>query len=152
MEELKKLIESNKFLILSKMILFNRNYAEYLLKSEEYKEKINYSENHLFWSKKNELLESKHVGIYGIGKDESWEVIFEDNQLKPLLISYLGIKSIMQNDKKIFEKWQLSFDSLTDELYNTINSQKTIPEDKLKIFNKLISEIKSQGKIPLIDK
>ena len=28
MEELKELIEPNRFLILSKMILFNKNYAE----------------------------------------------------------------------------------------------------------------------------
>jgi hypothetical protein len=149
MEELKGLIEPDRFLILTKMILFNKNYAEYLLTIKKYKEKITYSENHLFWSNKNQLLESKHVGIYTIKKDESWEEIFGDNQLKPLLISYLGIKSIMQNDRKIFEKWRLSFENLADELTNSIDSQQIIPEDELKKFKKLINEIKDQGKISL---
>lgn len=144
MEELKELIEPNRFLILSKMILFNKIYAEYLLTLEKFNEKINYSENHLFWSNKNELLESKHVGFYGINKGESWEEILEDNQLKPLLISYLGIKSIMQNDKRIFDKWRLSFESIAEELNNSINNQKIIPENELKKLFKIIYEIKEQ--------
>ena len=108
MEELKGLIEQNRFIILSKIVLFNNIYAEYLLTFKKFKKVINYSENHLFWSKKNELLESKHVGIYGI-KNKFLEQFIEDDQFKPLLISYLSIKSIMQNDKKVFEKWQVSY-------------------------------------------
>lgn len=131
------------------MISFNKIYAEYLLTLKKFNKKINYSENHLFWSKKNELLESKQVGFYGITKDESWEEILEDNQLKPLLISYLGIKSIMQNDKKIFEKWQFSFENLSEELNNSINNQKIIPENELKKFHKLINEIKDREQSPL---
>ena len=146
MEELEALIEPNRLIILSKIILFNKKYAEYLLTFEKFKELINYSENHLFWSKNNRLLESKHIGIYGIKKEILREKIFEDGQLRPLLISYLGIKSILQNDKKIFEKWHLSFDNLAEELYNSINNQKIIPEDELKRFNKLINDIKEHGK------
>ena len=56
LDELKKLIEPNRYSILSKIILFNRTYAEYLLNFEKFKNRINYSENHLFWSNKNELL------------------------------------------------------------------------------------------------
>ncbi|MFZ0452334.1 MAG: hypothetical protein WCE54_15265 [Ignavibacteriaceae bacterium] len=142
MDELEGLIEPNRYLILSKLILFNKTYAEYLLNFEEIKNKIDYSENHLFWSNKNELLETRHIGIYGFNKDESRDSILEDNQLKPLLISYLSIKSIMQNDKKIFNKWQLSFNNLAEELNNSINEADNIPEDKLEIFQKLIKEIK----------
>ncbi|MEJ2615256.1 MAG: hypothetical protein P8Z35_09865 [Ignavibacteriaceae bacterium] len=141
-DELKKLIEPNRFLILSKLLLFNKIYAEYLLNFEKYKNRINYSENHLFWSNKNELLESKHVGIYGFNKKESWDSILEDNQLNPLLISYISIKSIMQNDKKIFDKWQLSFDNLAEELNNSINNVEDMPEDILTKFKNLISDIK----------
>ena len=145
LDELKKLIEPNRYSILSKIILFNRTYAEYLLNFEKFKNRINYSENHLFWSNKNELLESKHVGIYGFKNDESWNSILEDNQLKPLLISYLSIKSIMQNDKRIFEKWQFSFENLAEELNSSINNLKDIPEDMFKKFQKLIREIKDEG-------
>ena len=66
----------------------------------------------------------------------------EDNQLKPLLISYLSIKSIMQNDQRIFDKWHFSFDNLAEELINLINNVDKIPEDKLIKFHKLIKEIK----------
>jgi len=110
---------------------------------DKFKDLINYSENHLFWSDKNELLESEHVGIYGINKDESWDSILEDNQLKPLLISYLGVKSILQNDKKIFDKWHFSFKNLAEELNNSINDVEDIPEDMLRKFQKLIGEIKN---------
>ncbi len=146
MQELEGLIEPKRLLILSKMILLNNYYAEYLLTFEKFKERISYSGNHLFWSNKNELLESKNIGVYGFNKNESWENLLEDKQLKPLLISYLGIKAIMQNDRRIFEKWQLSFDNLAEELNNSVNAQEMVPKKKLKRFNELIDEIKKQGK------
>ena len=142
LDELKKFIEPNRYSILSKIILFNKTYAEYLLNFKKFKDRIIYSENHLFWSNKNELLESEHVGIYGFKKDQYWDTILEDNHLKPLLISYLSLKSIMQNDKKIFNKWQFSFENLAEELNNSINNLEDIPEDMLKKFRKLIREIK----------
>ncbi len=68
----------------------------------------------------------------------------EDDQLKPLLVSYLGIKAIMQNDTRIFEHWQLSFDNLAEELNNSVNKLKIIPEEELIRLNKIINEIKNQ--------
>jgi hypothetical protein len=141
MEELKGQIESERLFILSKMILFNNYYAEYLLSFDNFKGKISYSRNHLFWSKNNELLESRNVGFYGFNKDESFEKILEDNQLKPLLISYLGIKAVLQNDKRIFEKWKLSFENLSEELNNSIANLKLIPKEKLEELQSLIKEI-----------
>lgn len=141
MDELKKQIEPERLFILSKMILFNNYYAEYLLSFDNFKNKLNYSRNHLFWSKNNELLESRNVGFYGFNKDESFEKILEDNQLKPLLISYLGIKAVMQNDKRIFEKWKLSFENLSEELNNSIADLKLIPKKKLEELQTLIKEI-----------
>lgn len=143
MEELRGQIEPSRLIILSKMIIFNNYYAEYLLTFNNFRDKINYSKNHLFWSKDNQLLESKNVKIYGFSKDESLKKIFEDPQLKPLMISYLGIKAIMQNDKRIFEKWKLSFENLSEELNNSIANLKLIPKEKLNTLQTLIKEIKN---------
>ena len=143
MEKLKEQIEPARLLILSKMILFNNYYAEYLLSFDYLKDKITYSKNHLYWNKNNELLESEDVGIYGFNKNELFENILNDNQLKPLLISYLGIKAIMQNDKRIFEKWKLSFSNLSEELNKSIEDLKLIPKDKLTELQKIIEEIKN---------
>ena len=145
MDELKENIEPKRQIILFKMILFNNYYAEYLLTFEKFRGRIKYSTNNLFWSKNNELLETKNVGIYGINKDEKWEKVLEDNQLKPLMISYLGIKAIMQNDKRIFEKWELSFDNLSDELNRSITNLKLIPKERLKKLDSLIEGIKKSG-------
>ena len=145
MDELKENIEPKRQIILFKMILFNNYYAEYLLTFEKFRGRIKYSTNNLFWSKNNELLETKNVGIYGINKDEKWEKVLKDNQLKPLMISYLGIKAIMQNDKRIFEKWELSFDNLSDELNRSITNLKLIPKERLKKLDSLIEGIKKSG-------
>ena len=51
----------------------------------------------------------------------------------------------MQNDKRIFEKWQFSFENLAEELNSSINNLKDIPEDMFKKFQKLIREIKDEG-------
>lgn len=143
MEELKGKIESSKLVILSKIILFNNRYAEYLLSLNNFNDKITYSKNHLYWSKNNELLESEDVRVYGFNKNESFENVLNDNQLKPLLISYLGIKAIMQNEKRIFEKWKLSFSNLSEELNKSIEDLKLIPKDKLVELQKIIKEIKN---------
>ncbi len=141
MNELEENIEPKRQIVLLKMILFNNFYAEYLLKIERFKDKINYSTNHLYWSKYNELLESKNIGFYGFNKNESMEKILGDKQLKPLLISYMAIKAILQNDKRIFEKWKLSFDNLSEELYNSISDNQLIPKDELEKLQGLIGEI-----------
>jgi hypothetical protein len=141
MNELEENIEPKRQIILLKMILFNNYYAEYLLTFEKFKDRIDYSPNHLFWSKNNELMESKDIGIYGFDKHESIEIILKDEHLKPLLVSYLGIKAILQNDKRIFEKWKLSFDNLSEELYNSISNNELIPKDELEKLQILIKEI-----------
>ena len=69
------------------------------------------------------------------------EKILGDKQLKPLLISYMAIKAILQNDKRIFEKWELSFDNLSEELYNSISDNQLIPKDELEKLQGLIGEI-----------
>lgn len=141
MDELKGQIEPERFFLLSKMILFNNYYAEYLLSFDNFKDKLNYSGNHLFWSKDNKLLESRDVGFYSFNKDESLEEILEDNQLKPLLISCLAIKAVMQNNRKIFGKWKLSFENLSEELSNSIANLELIPKEKLEELQLLIKEI-----------
>ncbi len=144
MNELEENIEPKRQIMLLKIILFNNYYAEYLLKIERFKDRINYSPNHLYWSKNNHLVESKNIGFYGFNKNESIEKILGDKQLKPLLISHMAIKAILQNDKRIFEKWALSFDNLSDELYNSISEIELIPKEELEKLRGLIGEINKQ--------
>jgi hypothetical protein len=143
MEELDEYIEPGRKTVLLKMILFNNYYAEYLLTFEKFKDKISFSKNHLFWSKDNTLIESKNIGIYGFNNNEDWGDLLKDEYLKPLFISYLSIKAVMHNDKKIFEKWEMSFESLSGELSNSIKNLSSISEEQREKLNKMIDDLNS---------